>query len=117
VDRQNGSADKHSYPGTRSTPTVDGDRIYHEGSDGDVACFDAKTGKIRWTRNILTAFGGKAPRWGVTESPLVDGRRVFVSTLVPGSHSASNWMPQEESSKSGRPGSPPRWTTITAALC
>ena len=29
------------YPGARSTPTVDGNRLYVLGSDGDLACLEA----------------------------------------------------------------------------
>src|SRR5262245_38865118 len=36
---------KPPYPGSRSTPTVDGDRVYALGSDGDLACLDAASGK------------------------------------------------------------------------
>lgn len=83
---KNGPADKHPYPGTRSTPTVDGDRVYHEGSDGDLACLDVKTGKFRWSLNILARFGGRSLRWGLSESPLVDGDRLI---CVPGGEKAS----------------------------
>jgi outer membrane protein assembly factor BamB len=60
------------YPGTRSTPTVDGDFIYALGSDGDLVCFDA-SGKPRWKKNLRDDFGGEMGRWAYSESPLVDG--------------------------------------------
>ncbi len=78
---KNGLADKHSYPGTRSTPTVDGDRVYHENSNGDIVCLEAATGKPRWSLNIQIKFGGQSPTWGLAESPLVDGDRLI---CVPG---------------------------------
>lgn len=62
-----------SYPGARSTPTVDGTMLYAIGSDGDLACLDAATGKIQWQKNLRTDFGGKAGIWGYAESPLIDG--------------------------------------------
>lgn len=77
---KNGPADKHQYPGTRSTPTVDGDRVYHEGSYGDLVCLEAKTGKPRWSLNILAKFDGRSPRWGLSASPLVDGDRLICVT-------------------------------------
>src|ERR687890_744824 len=40
------------YPKARSTPTVDGAFLYAFGSDGDLACLDAKTGNVRWTKNV-----------------------------------------------------------------
>ena len=42
----NGPAYKRSHPGTRSTPTIEGDRLYHENADGDVLCMDARRGKV-----------------------------------------------------------------------
>src|SRR5262245_11439884 len=35
-----------SYPKARSTPTVDGKRLYALGSDGDLVCLDTDTGKV-----------------------------------------------------------------------
>jgi outer membrane protein assembly factor BamB len=34
-----------NYPSARSTPTVDGNLIYALGSDGDLVCLEAKSGK------------------------------------------------------------------------
>ncbi len=62
-----------AYPGARSTPTVDGDKLYVLGSDGDLACLDAETGAVVWTKNVRTDFGGKPGTWAYSESPLVDG--------------------------------------------
>jgi len=62
-----------SYPKARSTPTVDGTRLYALSSDGDLACLDAATGKIIWQKNLQTDFDGKPGVWAYAESPLVDG--------------------------------------------
>ena len=67
------------YPAARSTPTVDGDRIYVLGSDGDLACLEAATGKAVWTKNLRKDFGGKPGNWAYSESPLVDGDVVVVT--------------------------------------
>jgi outer membrane protein assembly factor BamB len=61
------------YPGSRSTPTVDGDLIYALGSDGDLACLELETGKVRWQKNLRTEFGGQPGNWAYAESPLIDG--------------------------------------------
>ena len=68
-----------SYPKARSTPTIDGDVLYALGSDGDLACVETKTGKIRWTRNLRKDFDGKPGEWAYAESPLVDGDVVVVT--------------------------------------
>jgi outer membrane protein assembly factor BamB len=64
------------YPGSRSTPTVDGDRVYALGSDGDLACLEAATGKVHWHKNLRADFGGQPGAWAFAESPLVDGDSV-----------------------------------------
>lgn len=60
-----------SYPGTRSTPTVDGEHIYALGSDGDLACVD-KAGKVVWHKHLVKDFGGGSGTWAYAESPLID---------------------------------------------
>ena len=65
--------------GPRGTPTVDGDRLYTEGGNGDVTCLDIETGKTIWHVNLVTDFGGGRPGWGYSESPLLDGNILFVT--------------------------------------
>lgn len=65
--------------GPRSTPTVDGDRLYTFGASGDMSAVDAATGKVFWKINLLDKFGGSNLRWGLSESPLVLNDRVIVS--------------------------------------
>jgi outer membrane protein assembly factor BamB len=67
------------YPKARSTPTVDGNFIYALGSDGDLACLEAKRGKIRWQKSLRKEFGGQPHEWAYAESPLVDGDVVVVT--------------------------------------
>jgi len=75
-----GNADQQpSYPGTRSTPTVDGDVLYALGSDGDLVVLDLATGRVRWKKSLRTDFGGEPGTWGYSESPLVDGDALVVT--------------------------------------
>ena len=73
----NGEAWLGSYPGSRGTPTIDGDRLYHENPNGDVICMEAKTGKKIWTVNILEKFEGINLTWALAESLLIDGEHVI----------------------------------------
>jgi outer membrane protein assembly factor BamB len=75
-----------SYPGARSTPTVDGALVIALGSDGDLVCLETKTGKERWRKHLRNDFGGKHGEWAYSESPLVDGDAVICS---PGGSSAT----------------------------
>ena len=70
--------------GPRGTPTVDGDRIYALGGNGDLSALDAASGKVVWTMNVLQKFGGSNITWGISESPLVVGEKVLVNPGGPG---------------------------------
>lgn len=59
-----------SHPGSRSTPTVDGGKVYILSGNGVFSCFDAKTGKQNWSKN-LRSFGGRSGGWGYAESVLI----------------------------------------------
>lgn len=61
------------YPGSRSTPTIDGELLYALGSDGDLACVEIANGNLRWKKSLRADFGGKPGKWAYSESPLVDG--------------------------------------------
>ena len=65
--------------GPRGTPTVDGDRLYAEGGNGDLVCLEAATGKTIWYVNLRSDFGGGTPGWGYSESPLIAGEMVIVT--------------------------------------
>ena len=65
-----------NYPAARSTPTVDGDWLFTLGSDGDLACLDRATGKVRWQKNVRKDYGGQPGTWAYSESPLVDSEAV-----------------------------------------
>src|SRR5438874_6530868 len=39
-----------NFPGARSTPTIEGDLLFALGSDGDLACLESGSGKIRWQK-------------------------------------------------------------------
>ena len=75
-----------SFPAARSTPTVDGELLYALSSDGDLACLETSTGKVRWQKQLRSDFGGKPGQWAYSESPLIDG-----DTLVctPGGNDAT----------------------------
>ena len=70
--------------GPRGTPTVDGDRVYVLGGNGDLAALDAASGKVVWTMNVLQKFGGRNITWGISESPLVVGEKLLVNPGGPG---------------------------------
>jgi len=69
--------------GPRGTPTVDGDKLYALGGNGDLSCLEARTGRTVWTMNVLEKFGGSNIVWGISESPLVVGDKLLVNAGGP----------------------------------
>jgi outer membrane protein assembly factor BamB len=72
----NGAAWTGEHEGTRGTPTIDRDRLYHESPLGEVVCLNAKKGDWIWNVNIRTQCGSKNIDWALAESLLVDGDHV-----------------------------------------
>ncbi len=72
------------FPGSRSVPTLDGNRIYSCGPYGDLYCIDINTHKPVWYKNIWTDYGGnKIPTWAITQCPLVYGDLIIVASQAP----------------------------------
>ena len=78
---QNGFGD-----GPRSTPTIDGDRLYALGGTGELVCLDRQSGTKIWQKNIVKEFGSGVPGWGICESVLIDGDRLI---CTPGGRDAT----------------------------
>jgi outer membrane protein assembly factor BamB len=68
---------KRSFPGTRSTATINDGFAYIMGGNGDVVCMDIKTGEKKWSVNTFTKYGGKLTYWGVAESCVVFFGKIY----------------------------------------
>src|SRR5207237_1896144 len=75
-----------NYPAARSTATVDGTSLYALGSDGDLACLETASGKLKWKKSLRADFGGQPGVWAYSESPLIDGDAVI---CTPGGNAAT----------------------------
>jgi outer membrane protein assembly factor BamB len=64
--------------GPRSTPLVDGERVYTLGVTGLLACWDAATGKEQWKLDILKEFNAPNLYFGVSSSPVIEGDKLLV---------------------------------------
>lgn len=63
-----------SYPsGPRCTPTVDGDRVYSLGAEGDLSCLRTTDGSVVWKKSFQDDFDAPTPLWGHSAHPLVEG--------------------------------------------
>src|SRR2546422_359167 len=90
---------KVEFPGSRTTPTVDGDRVYTVGMVGDLYCISTTTQKPVWHKNIWTDFGGgsgvpatpfsppmeggQVPIWGIVQNPLIYRNLLIVASQAP----------------------------------
>ncbi len=59
--------------GPRTTPTVDGDRVYTVGAEGDLFCRSVKDGAVLWSKKLKELPGARTPTWGYAASPLIEG--------------------------------------------
>jgi len=64
--------------GPRSTPCVAGGKVFTYGNTGVLACWDAKTGDTAWKVDTLAEFKAKNLFFGVSTSPIVEGKTVVV---------------------------------------
>ena len=78
------SKDPNGYPGTRCTPTVDGDRVYTVSREGHLFCLNTADGKVIWAKNFSKEFGASTPTWGFSGSPLIEVNLVLVEVGGPG---------------------------------
>lgn len=63
--------------GPRGTPTIDGDFVYALCDLGTLGCFRKADGSKVWAGQSVADFGGSIPKWGYSESPLIDGDRII----------------------------------------
>jgi outer membrane protein assembly factor BamB len=75
---------KPDHPGPRATPTVDGEVVYTISRDGQAFCFDAASGKIRWSASLVKDHGIGLPSWGFASSPLVLGQMLIFNANAGG---------------------------------
>jgi outer membrane protein assembly factor BamB len=64
--------------GPRSTPLVDGERLYTLGVTGILACWNASDGKEHWKIDLLKEFTAKNLTFGVSTSPIIVGDQLLV---------------------------------------
>ena len=51
--------------GPRSTPTVDGDRVYVLGAVGHLLALKVDTGEILWRKDFVKDYEASVPVWGM----------------------------------------------------
>ena len=85
---------KQSYPsayedrfgfngGPRSSPTVEGERVYTFGAEGKLTCLDFETGEVIWQRWINRDFRVPQNFFGVGSAPVIDDGRILLNAGGP----------------------------------
>ncbi len=73
-----GLAWNKSFPDSRSTPTIDGNKLYISSGLGDIACINAEDGEIIWSLKASKQFEGTFGFWGIAENLLiVDDKLIY----------------------------------------
>ena len=65
--------------GPRATPVYRDGLVYALGAKGDLYCVSARTGKPKWSKNILADNAAPNQHWGMAESPLIVDGMVVVT--------------------------------------
>jgi outer membrane protein assembly factor BamB len=78
----------HSYPvdyehmeygnGPRASPTIHDGKVYTLGTQGDLCCLDAATGKLFWQKDLAQEYNARVPRYGASVAPLVEDDLLIV---------------------------------------
>lgn len=77
--------DRYGYNnGPRSSPVVDGDRVYTVGAQGQLHCFDLRSGKLVWRRNIAAEYKVPQDFFGTASTPLIDDKLLIHNIGAPG---------------------------------
>lgn len=65
---------------TRTVPAVDSQFVFSLDPKCVLHSFDAKTGKERWRKDLVTLYKTKIPAWYNGQNPLLDGERIVIAT-------------------------------------
>lgn len=76
--------DRYGYNnGPRSSPVVDGDRVYTVGAQGQVHCLDLRSGTLVWKRNLAAEYKVPQDFFGTSSTPLVEGSVLILNVGAP----------------------------------
>ena len=78
--------------GPRSSPLVNGDRIYLFGVEGQLTCLSTEDGDLKWTVDTAQKFGVIQNFFGVSSNPVIHDDKIIV--MVGGSPEESAKVPQ-----------------------
>jgi len=79
IEKIVGKEESEKWPGPRSTINVNEGKLYIYNAFGQLICLEEDTLNEVWKKEILTDFEGINTDWGFTESPLIEGDKIFIT--------------------------------------
>ena len=77
--------DRYGYNnGPRSSPVIDGERVYTLGAEGKLHCLALGLGKVIWKRDLRAEYKVPQDFFGTASTPLVEGGLLIVNVGAPG---------------------------------
>ena len=72
--------DRYGYNnGPRSSPVIDGDRVYVMGAETKLHCLQLASGKVIWMRNLRNDYRVTQDFFGTATTPLIEGSLLIVN--------------------------------------
>ena len=68
-----------NYVGPRCTVNINDGKLYINNSLGTLVCLDETTLNEVWRKDLIAEFGGRNLMWGMQESPLIVGEKLFIT--------------------------------------
>jgi outer membrane protein assembly factor BamB len=76
--------DRFGYgKGPRSSPVIDGMRVYTLGAEGKLNCLDLETGGLYWSRNLAQEFKVPQGFFGWATTPIIDDANLIINLGAP----------------------------------
>lgn len=77
--------DRYGYNnGPRSSPVIDGERVYTMGAEGRMHCLELGSGELIWGRDLREDYRVTQDFFGTASTPLVEGQFLIVNVGAPG---------------------------------
>lgn len=75
---------KGKWTGPKGSPVIDEGLVYTFSQDGQFFCNDAKTGKLKWKKDLIKDFGAKKLMWEFSSSVCIEGDAAILNACESG---------------------------------
>ena len=72
------------FDDSQATPVIDGDSVYALSKEGIFLCLDARNGRLRWQKDMVSDHGAVRPVYGFAGSPVVRGNLLVLTANTAG---------------------------------